>query len=399
MPKDAGIGGCDPISVRIFDGGRHVGSSGYGELARSLIRALAARPSLRIMVSRPSAPFQAGIRYAEEIERLYAENGADDFDIELHVSPPPFPGPRTRPAVFYTQNALGGLIADWAVSLRHADSVVVPGEFDLAVFEKHHPHVYTCHQHVDEETFAPRRRFRNEGPDATSFLFVGSYSYRKGVDILLREFAKTFRPWQRAHLHLHCFSGLEGSNVSHLLDRVRDFPRNVTVSAFAGSVSPEWMARIIARYDVVVSFSRGEGWCMPLHEGLLCRKYVVCPDSTAMGEMLPEDGVFKVPVTTGRIDEISDPFGESMRRKYGEPGNFMWEVEPEAARAALRQAHAAVRRSPMASEAGRRFIVESYSLESMGERIESIIRHTLRRAERSGPPFILGRLRGRGVYR
>ena len=375
------------VSVRVFDGGWHSGSSGYGELSRSLIRSIAARPGMRVTVARPSVPFEKGVGHAEEIRRLYAEDDSDDFDVELHVSPPPFPGPRPRPTVFYTQNALGGLISNWAESLRDADSVVVPGEFDLTVFRKHHPHVYTCHQHVDEETFTSNRRFREEGPDVPSFLFVGSYSYRKGVDILLREFPKAFRPWQRAHLHLHCFSGLEKANAGHLLERVRDFPRNVTVSAYAGSVSPAWMARIVNRHDVVVSFSRGEGWCMPLHEGLLCRKYVVCPDSTAMGEMLPEDGVFKVPVTAEKIDAISDPFGQSLKRKYGELGNCMWEVEPKAARAALRQAYAAVRRSPMASEAGRRFIVDSYSLESMGERIESIIRHTLQRVERSKPIF------------
>lgn len=365
------------MKVLVADGNRHLRATGYGGLSRAILLALKRHTGIALFVEPRRVPWDDGIAERDELLDIPETAAPDGMDAVLRIGTPQGRNRFGVPTLVYTQNALGDLPADWIASLSEADAVIVPGEFDAVVFRRHVKRVFTCPQFVSPSLFKPVPAYRAEGPDRLSFLFVGSYSYRKGVDLLVPAFADAFADGPPVHLRLHCFSGLENEGVSHLLGQARRLPSNVELSAFMGSVTPPWMARHINRHDAVVTFSRGEGWCMPLHEGLLCGKPVIAPDSTAMGEALPSAGVRRVAVRERLIRAAEDPFGAGMRKTYGQGDAVCYEVDAQDAAAALRDVAARYEDYRAAAMAGRQAILETFTLERIARDIGAALREVL----------------------
>lgn len=361
------------MKVLIADGNRHLRASGYGALSRAILLALKRYSDIQIVVEPRQGNWDQGIAHESELMEIVEQGELSDIDVVLRIGTPEGKNQYGIPTIVYTQNALGDLPPTWIQSLSVADAIVVPGEFDANVFRKYFKRVFTCPQFVDPNVFKPYPSYRQEGVDCLSFLFVGSYSYRKGVDLLIPAFAEAFADGRPVHLRFHCFSGLEKDGMNHLLQYIRHLPKNIEVSVFNGSLSPSWMNRIYNRHDVVISFSRGEGWCMPLHEGLLCGKPVIAPNSTAMGEALPVAGVRRVKVNEQQISQIQDTFGGSMKSYYGHPGNICWEVDFQDAVAALKEIAENIDDYRMAAVSGRKEILEKFTLENIGQELSSII--------------------------
>ena len=360
--------------ICINDGSRHIHHTGYGNLARAIITALDARPNIEVGLRYRDAEVPDTVSDKEILDRIpiWDRYAYEEFDCVLQVTHPQKIR-EGRPALFYTQNALSKLIPEWVTELEDADGLIVPSEFDARVFREHFDNVHVCHQFTDDRLFRNRGRYRDEGPDRFSFLFVGAYGYRKGVDLLLDAFPKAFDSGQEVNLTLHCFVGLEREAINDLIQFSRELPDNITFSVYSGSVPPKWMARIYEQHDCVVSFSRGEGWCMPLHEALLTEKPIIAPNSTAMGECLPDEGCIKVETRPRLISDITDPFGASMKSRYGIPGNEMYEVDPDAAIQALREMYDNYDTYAAAAKAGRMFVATTYSKKSLGIKLVDIV--------------------------
>lgn len=112
---------------------------------------------------------------------------------------------------------------------------------------------------------------------------------------------------------------------------------------------------------------------MPLHEALLTEKPIIAPNSTAMGECLPDEGCIKIETRPRLISDITDPFGASMKSRYGIPGNEMYEVDPDAAIQALREMYDNYDTYAAAAKAGRMFIATTYSKKSLGIKLVDIV--------------------------
>ena len=289
------------------------------------------------------------------------------------LRPGPFGYP--IPTIIYTQHALSSLPPQWVTNLEKTDAIIVPGEFDRIVFSKHFDDVHVCPQHVDERVFRPIERWRSEGVDAFTFAFVGSYGYRKGVNHIWEAFRRAFPEPDDSpvHLALHCFQGANGNNMSHLINGARSLPAHIGLTVTTGTLTTPWMNRYYNRVDAVFTFSRGEGWCMPLHEGLLCGKPVIAPDSTAMGEALPESGVRRVSVHETPIASTTNPFGASMRRAYGVDGAVQWDVDLDDAAQALRDVRDSAEAYREGAAKGAEFIRKTYSIDTLGARLDSIL--------------------------
>lgn len=365
------------VKLLINDGNRHMKATGYGQLARSIILSLNRYSNFDVRVQKRVSKWD-DVPNKEELT-LVKEVAANDYEIILKIGAPSKFLKENIPTLWYTQNALGRLKEEWIDYLKIADGLIVPGKFDSDVFKKNFDNVFVCPQVVDDTIFKPVPKYRKEGNSELSFIYVGSYSYRKGIDLLLKYFKKTFSNRQRISLTLHCFTGLEGNGLNHLVDLARDLPSNINLRIFNGSVSPAWMNRIYNQHDVVLSFSRGEGWCMPLHEGLLCCKPVIAPQSTAMGEALPDFGVRKVKVHECFIDDIQDDFGKSMKINYGGENNFYWEPDEKDSIDALVEVCDKYKEFEFLATRARDFIVQNYSLEIMAKNIQSAVDQTCKK--------------------
>ncbi len=328
-----------PDRLRIFvaDGLRHRQLSGYGMLARKLILGLVELGhDVRLRRSdRPWGAIEAGAR-----ERLTALPQVDDrefADLVLQIRSPGQCSHFAQPSVIYTQNALGGLPPQWIAALGNADAIVVPSELDRSVFARHHPRVHVAGQSADPAIFKPEPARRAEGPELFSFLYVGSYSFRKGVDLLLEAFLSEFSAEEPVELRLHCQGAGRGDEFNHLLSTIQRINPQGRVRLEGAERSPEWMNRLYNQSDCVVTLSRGEGWCMPLPEALLCEIPVLAPNSTAMADYL-DDGVAElVAVRELPAQAASGAFAANFRAGYGTPGITYYEPDPGASRAALRR--------------------------------------------------------------
>lgn len=365
------------MRVLIDDGSRHTKMTGYGNLSRSIIAALHKHTDATVALRHRTENLPDWVSDREMLKNIPVGPDEKDFDVVLRIGTPKGKNSNHIPTVVYTQNALGDLRPEWVEDLSPADALIVPGEFDAQVFRKYFKSVFTCPQNVDEKTFKPAPHYRSEGEKCKSFIYVGSYSYRKGVDSMLDTFSAAFSNSEEVHLTMHCFSGLEKNGINDLLRRARHLPSNVKLSIFNGSVTPAWMSRIYSRHDAVVTFSRGEGWCMPMHEGLLCGKPVIATDCTAMGEKLPQDGVRRISAIETDIASSTHPLGGPMRKQYGFPGNTMWEVEKEDAIAALRDVYENLGTYSIAAHQGREFILKEYSKSVIATQIYDALKSVL----------------------
>lgn len=363
------------MRILIIDGNRHMQATGYGQLARSIILSLYRYSNHEIYVQKRQIKW-VDLPHRRELEEIL-ESEEENVDLIIRVGAPSFFLKSQKPTLFYTQNALGDLRSDWVEWLRQADGVIVPGQFDYKVFSRYFKKVFVCPQNVDESNFRPVEKYRDEYSDRLRFLYVGSFSFRKGVDILFQSFSKAFDSGQKVDLSLHCFSGMEKNGVNNLLRYSRDLPGCINLNVFNGVLSPAWMNRIYNQNDVVVTFSRGEGWCMPIHEGLLCEKPVIAPDSTAMGEALPFDGVRRVRVDELNISGITSEFGSSLVSQYGANNNFLWEPNLDDSINALRDLHSNYDFYKVGAKKARPFILHNYSLKKMAENLTSAVDNIL----------------------
>ena len=151
--------------------------------------------------------------------------------------------------------------------------------------------------------------------------------FRKGCDLIVPAISKAFSGDMDTRIHLHCFTGFEKNMSSSLIEALSKSKRGPIVSTYFGSLSPSWMNRVFNRADAVFTLSRGEGWCMPLYEALLCHKPVIAPDSTAMGEWLPQNGVRLIKTNQKQVSEIDTEFGRGFQQSYNVKGNYFWEPE------------------------------------------------------------------------
>ncbi|WOR15363.1 glycosyltransferase [Hyphomonas sp. FCG-A18] len=361
-------------TVVIDDGDRRITETGYGALTREIILSLWQYSPFDIYFT-PQETYET---YPDDLRNIdilktIPEMEAEEADLVFRVGVPGSPFKYTKPCLFYTQNALGDIPEKWRRFMRRAGGIIVPGEFDKVVFDRYFPLVYTCPQGVDIDAFKPKNEWRSEGSEDFSFLFVGSYSYRKGADLLPKVFKRAFSDGAPVHLHLQCFSGLEKTRITDFFNSFRYLPNNIGVSGFSGHRSIQWMNRIYNQHDAILTFSRGEGWCMPLHEALLCEKPVIAPNSTAMGEYLPNSGVEKIAVHEKRIEDITGEFASSVTNTYSTPDNILWEIDIDDAVRKVRRVYDHQEEYKSAAKKGAKFIRETYNRKNMAKRLTEII--------------------------
>ena len=321
------------MRVVVLDGARHRKWSGYGSLCRSAIRGLLLAGAEVVLPEYPQAGWELEEDEREEFRRLQRPSAVSSADIALSIGTPSAAVPSLNiPSVMYTQNALADLPTDWQQLLAGHAALIVPGEFDREVFARYYPRVFVVPQIVEAHRYRPVPSYRADvGPEPT-FTYVGSYGYRKGTDVLLSAFAEAF---PREPVRLRMFLGASPNlNLGDLISRARKLAPEVLLDVIAKPVSPSWMSRHYNQSDLIVTMSRGEGWCMPLHESLLSGTPVVAPDSTAMGAFLPEFGVLRVATDPLSLASVPD---QGFRQRYETPLNAVYEPRYGSAVEALQR--------------------------------------------------------------
>ncbi len=278
------------------------------------------------------------------------------------------------PTAIYTQNALGKLPNDWIDNLQQADAIFVPGQFDKNIFDNHFDNVHICPQHVDPRVFKHRPRYRPEGGEEFTFLFVGAWGYRKGCDLIVPAITKAFSGDLDTRIHLHCFAGFEKQMASNLIEGLSKAKRGPIVSTYFGNLNPNWMNRVYNRADAVFTLSRGEGWCMPLYEALLCHKPVIAPASTAMEEWLPKNGVRLIKTSKKKVCDIDSEFGTGFKKGYNVPENYFWEPDFKDTVAAFKDIKKNYEKYSSQAVDAKKEITKNFSLKVLANKILPVLK-------------------------
>jgi glycosyltransferase involved in cell wall biosynthesis len=295
----------------------------------------------------------------ERLQRLpqVSADEREQADVILQIRSPPRCASFGKPSLIYTQNALGGLPPDWIRALGAADGIIVPSEFDRAVFARHFARVYVAGQSADPAIFSPRPQEHHP----FSFLYVGSYSFRKGVDLLLEAFLTEFGAREPVELRLQCPGAGRGEEFDHCLQTIQRLNPQGRVRLNASERSPEAMNRLYNLSDCVVTLSRGEGWCLPLAEALLCEVPVIAPRSTGMAEYLDDSIAELLPTHELPAEHARTRFAGTFATVYGLPGITYHEPDLAAARAAMRRVYEQPAVAREKARAGRERILERFS--------------------------------------
>lgn len=313
-------------------------------------------------------PIETGAR--ERLEGIPLMEDYDRIDVVLQIGTPGACRKAPKPSLIYTQNALGDLPDPWIETLGTADGCIVPSEFDRRVFSRYFERVYVARQSSDPRIFRPEPSRRAEGSERFTFLFVGSYGYRKGVDLLLEAFLHEFSAEENVELVLQAAGISTGARRDHLPGYVERINPNAHVRVSGESLLPDAMARLYNRSDCLVTMSRGEGWCMPVTEALLCGVPVIAPRSTGMAEYLSDEIAHLVPVAERSIAEIDDPFGAGIVRQYGKPGNVCFEPSIDQARRQMRSVFEEPEAAREKAALGRTKIADELSWPSAAREVE-----------------------------
>lgn len=368
--------------MKIFfdDKGRFLSNSGYGNLTRNLAKSLVMNNCEVIFDEKIPLQWSRTIpsKKREYILDTIKFGKINQADISLTISPPIAKPTSNIPNAIYTQNALGGLIKSWGEYCSTYDGVIVPGEFDKNFFSKWNDNIFTCPQIVDNDIFKNRPKWREEGSDKFTLIFIGSFSYRKGIDILLESFCKFSKiDGGKSKLILICPGA---KNINYLLHKIREFNPSADIEIHIEDLSQDWICRYINRSDAFITLSRGEGWCMPVFESILSEKPIILPNSTAMGEATPNESTIKIPVKHKIINSISDPFGSGFKNKYSEDNSYSYDVDVKDVINSIILMRDNYQYFRERCKSSRDFVLNNYSHSNVGSILKDTLEKTLKSA-------------------
>jgi glycosyltransferase involved in cell wall biosynthesis len=193
--------------------------------------------------------------------------------------------PRGKPWLFWGERlGRGGAVHRWlSAPLHEAAGIAAIGSAAQADYRERfpEPRSYNIPYHCDLSAFldAPRPVRSDE---TVTFLFCGQMIARKGLDLLLRAFARLDA---RARLLL---VGREAD----LPEMLAGLPAQVRERIeYAGFQAPEALPQFYARADVFVLPSRHEGWGVVVNQALGAGLPILCSDAVGAGFDLVEEGV------------------------------------------------------------------------------------------------------------
>jgi len=193
----------------------------------------------------------------------------------------------------------------WQFMLRHATAAVACSEGlkeEILMLESRAPAV-TIHNSIDVRVFAANAGSEFRWPDALAdkriILNVGSFSYGKGQDVLIRAFHGLSARYPAIHLALVGWPGPTSELVRRLIAdlglerRIHIFenvPHNHMYDLFRGC----------ALFVLATPWQNGEGFSVSILEAAAAQIPVVATDTCGVRELI-EDG------KTGRVVRLEDP--------------------------------------------------------------------------------------------
>ena len=176
--------------------------------------------------------------------------------------------------------------------LNPANCFVIPNGFNRGIFNK------------DKSNIIPKF---NIDPERFNFIYVGNSQWRKGLDILINAWHKSFKKYDKCTLIIKDNSSIYGkNNVLNEVIKMQYKTECAEVIYIDDNISEEEMADIYKCSNVVVHPYRAEGFGMHIQEAMACGCLPLVPVGGPTDDFIPDDIGLKLPIKKESVD-INDP--------------------------------------------------------------------------------------------
>jgi glycosyltransferase involved in cell wall biosynthesis/thioredoxin-like negative regulator of GroEL len=273
---------------------------------RSLIHGLNQEPRFRaVAVSTDAAsakfvsPDLKG--WAQRVQR----RSPSDTAITLrHAWPPDWRRPEHGAWVLIQPWEFGSIPAEWAEKAQAVDEIWCPSRYVRSLYlqagiprEKlrvlpngYNPAVH--HPGAAPTPIATSKRFK--------FLFVGGTIARKGSDLLLETYLKTFRRSDDVCLVIKDFGGksaYQGQTLSEQIQAAQADPAAPEIVYLDEELPERELAGLYTACDCLVHPYRGEGFGLPVLEAMACALPVICTGGGSTDDFATDEFVHRIPAT------------------------------------------------------------------------------------------------------
>lgn len=361
------------MRVLVHDGGRHLRTYGFGRVALSIINGIRANGHTALLScpypkqeSEQSLAFEADLyAQSQKAADVCIQVGQPRSSIEKHAIP----------LLFYTMFDTYTMPRNWESHFKKADRIIVPTEQNAKSLRDHGVKVDVLPLYDQTGLFKDRPDWREEGKEQFTFMFVGTFSYRKSTQELLEAFLKEFSS-DEARLILICTESNPDNTFNYICDLQARYNKAMSIEVVTTGISDAWLNRYYNRADCFVSASKGEGWGYPMMEAALTGLPCIVPDKLASTEFLPNSSNFHVLSKLLRVEDIPEnKTSNSFKASYLESDSSVIITEGNDLQKTMRHVHGlgrgVVRRLGLKNRA---YLSKNYSTEKFNERLEATLR-------------------------
>ena len=280
----------------------------FGSLShvnRSLTAPLARRSEVELtLLGDPAALNGKGScpELAALAPQLRKEAPAETQVTVRHAWPPNWRRPRQGRLVVIQPWEFGTLPADWVKQARDVDEFWVPSEFVRRCYVDSGvdaAKVSVVPNGIDPGQFRPEAPAR---PLATKkkfkFLFVGGTIGRKGPDVLLKSYLKSFTAADDVCLVIKDFGGqsvYKGMTFAEQIKAVQAQPNAPEILYLDSELASEELPGLYTACDCLVHPYRGEGFGLPVLEAMACGLPVIVTGGGAADDFANDEIAYRLP--------------------------------------------------------------------------------------------------------
>ncbi len=262
-------------SIDVAWEGSFLDISSLSNVNRSIVKELAKNRSLSLSCVNTSTTFVSD-SISAPLELVKQAPESTKVTIR-HSWPPNWTPPAAGKWILMQPWEYGALPADWPEKIKNVDEVWVPTHFvksqfiDSGVPENkiqvvpngYDPSIF--HVDVKPMQLPTNKKFK--------FLFVGGTIHRKGPDLLLNSYLKSFTAEDDVCLVIKDFGTHEhysGLTQPNLFKAAQDTPGHAEILYLENDMSPQELASLYKACDCLVHPYRGEGFALPVLEAMAC---------------------------------------------------------------------------------------------------------------------------------
>lgn len=271
-------------------------------------------------------------------------------DIHIrHQWPPNFNPPPNGHWVLIQPWEFGSLPKTWIPPIQNLiDEVWIPSHYVRQVYidsgitpEK----VHVIPNGINPEIFNPDgSKMKIHSRKGFKFLFVGGTIYRKGIDILINTYLKTFTAKDDVVLVIKDIgskSFYSGQNLADEIKKIRKNPKAPAIYYIEKDLTEREMASLYRACDCLVHPYRGEGFGLPVLEAMACSLPVIVTAGGSTDDFVEDNTGYRVPSRRivfgnrdiGNLETVSDTwFLEIDRNALQEQMRYVM-THPDEARA------------------------------------------------------------------